>query len=90
FTWISGDLSANTRNGAFIDSGNFTQAPVISGTRFTNNSLEATNTYSDIVVSRNTGAIITGNIFMKSGSTISKYLIETVTPTGPIVASGNS
>ena len=37
-----------------------------------------------------TGAIITGNIFMKSGSTISKYLIETVTPTGPIVASGNS
>jgi hypothetical protein len=88
-TWIGGDLSANSRHGARIDSHGRTQGVVISGTRFTENSQESSNTYSDILLVGNSGAVISNNMFQKGGKSVPRYLIETVSPFGPVIVAGN-
>lgn len=88
-TWIGGDLSTNAEAGARIDSAGFVQGVIISGARFTMNSMSGSNLHSDIVVSRNAGAIVSNNIFQKGGDTVPKYLVEARDPVGPLIASGN-
>lgn len=88
-TWLGGDLSANAESGARVDSAGFVQGVVISGTRFTMNSMSSTNLHSDIVVSRNGGAILSNNMFQKGGSTVTKHLIEVRAPVSSAIVNGN-
>lgn len=89
-TWIGGDMSDNALHGAFIDSAGLPQSVVISGARFTNNSQSASGEHADIVLSRNSGSILSNNIFQRGQTSQSRVLIETRNPTGPAVVVGNA
>ena len=89
-TWLGGDLSDNALHGAFIDSAGLPQSVVISGARFTNNSQAAIGQHADIVLSRNSGSVISNNIFQRGQRGQSRVLIETRSPAGPAVVVGNA
>ncbi|EGJ09971.1 MULTISPECIES: right-handed parallel beta-helix repeat-containing protein [Rubrivivax] len=89
-TWIGGDLSNNAENGLRVDSGGLLQSVVVSGTRFTMNSMQGDNLHADILLSRNAGTIITGNVFQRGAASVPKYLIEIRSPAGPAIVANNA